>query len=190
MLNKICFHGEKAFLIKPCPCSSSSKYLRSKAFCWCIVCFCTRNDAFRILKWTRKNLFLIFLIFQNQIFKTFLFDKISTFWIWVNLATGVRGELTLYVIKWLMISSPTFFKSILASCAYIALWLSIIFFSPVLFYSKNVTFIVRDQTVFHSRFFFSIFRSYNWKKSRWTGLSFISLWRKLFITIFLLRSFF
>ena len=137
MLNKICFHGEKAFLIKPRPCSSSSKYLRSRVFCWCIICFFTRNDPFRISKNTRKNWFLIFLIFQNQIFKTFLFDKISTFWIWVNLATGVRGEFTLYIIKWLMISSPTFFKSILASCAYIALWLSIIFFLLFFFIAKT-----------------------------------------------------
>ena len=37
--------------------------LRSRAFCWCIVCFCTSNGSFRILKKAGGNIFHIFLHF-------------------------------------------------------------------------------------------------------------------------------
>ena len=45
------------------------------------------------------------------------------------------------------------------------------FFSPFLFYSKNVTFIVRDQTVFHSRFFFPFFGRTTERKADELGLA-------------------
>ena len=39
--------------------------LRSRAFCWCIVCFCTTYGSFRILKKAGEKIFLIFVILRN-----------------------------------------------------------------------------------------------------------------------------
>ena len=39
--------------------------LRSRAFCWCIVCFFTTYGSLRILKKTGEKIFLIFVILRN-----------------------------------------------------------------------------------------------------------------------------
>ena len=76
--------GRGAFLIMPRPWGfSGTKWLRSWAFCWCIVCFCTTNGSFRILKKAGDKIFLIFVILRNcgnnLISKNFL-QPFSIFW--------------------------------------------------------------------------------------------------------------
>ena len=52
---------------------SVSKKLRSRAFCWCIVCFCTSNGSIRILKKARGNIFLKWYYLEEIV-------KIVSFW--------------------------------------------------------------------------------------------------------------
>ena len=65
--------GRGILLTMPRPCPSSSKLLRSQAYCWCIICFCTSNGSVRILKKARGNIFLKWYYFEEIV-------KIVSFW--------------------------------------------------------------------------------------------------------------
>ena len=71
--------GRDTLLIMPRPCLSGSKKLRSRAFCWCIIFYCTSNSSFRILKktwdffskWYYFHNLLKVISFQKNIFSRF-----------------------------------------------------------------------------------------------------------------------
>ena len=54
--------GRGTVLIMPCPLSGC---LRSRAFCWCIICSCNSNGSFRKLEKSRGFFFWNFIIFKN-----------------------------------------------------------------------------------------------------------------------------
>ena len=54
--------GRGTVLIMPCPLLGC---LRSRAFCWCIICFCNSNGSFRKLEKSRGFFFWNFIIFKN-----------------------------------------------------------------------------------------------------------------------------
>ena len=58
-------HG--ALLIMPCLFASATTKLMFRAFFWCIVCFCTINGSFRILKKAIENVFLTNCSNENEL---------------------------------------------------------------------------------------------------------------------------
>ena len=64
MLSAASGHG--ALLIMPRPLLGCLIKLRSRAFGWCIICFCTSNGSFRVLKRARVFFFIIFIIFRKS----------------------------------------------------------------------------------------------------------------------------
>ena len=114
-INKICFwaRGRGILLMKPRTYFSSCKKLNIKAFFWGIVCFCTTNGSFRILKKTGEIMFLIFVILRNygnnlfskiflqsfqNLFVVFLNEKECSFYAYLFYCTEIRWMLISYSV--------------------------------------------------------------------------------------------
>ena len=76
----------------PRPCLSGSK-LRSGAFCWCIVCFCTTNGTFRILKKTREKKLSFWEIAEINLFRKIVYLSEPIYFIHFNLRHPVQHEI-------------------------------------------------------------------------------------------------